>query len=267
MATTSPGPTAIDHEIRGPEGLPPILWLHGLYGPGPDDQVIDRLAARHRVVVPTFPGFDKSPRPGDCDTVDDLAHLCLELLERLKLRDVSLIGCSFGGWVAAEMAVWRPERLGRLILVDALGIRVGGVTDRDIADLFVVGFEERRALLFHQPEHGGPLPPDLGDGELLRRLRSEEASVVYGWEPYMCEPKLRGRLASVTMPACVIWGAEDQMVKLDYGQAYAAALPNSTLRVLADAGHNSHIEQPDAFIEMVEGFIAEDSSSPSPTTP
>jgi pimeloyl-ACP methyl ester carboxylesterase len=264
MTTTSAEPDILRYDVLGNESARPMLWLHGLYGPEPDMPVIERLAERYRVFVPTFPGFDTSQRPDHCDTADDLVHLCLGLLEGDDLRDVTVLGCSFGGWIAAEAAVWRPERIGRLILSDALGIRVGGPTDRDIADLFVVGFEERRALLFDDPEKGGPLPPEMAEEKLLARLRSEEASVVYGWEPYMCNPKLLRRLESVTTPACVIWGAEDRVVSTSYGQAFAGALHNSTFEVLPDAGHNAHIEQPDAFLRVVERFMAE--HSPSITT-
>jgi pimeloyl-ACP methyl ester carboxylesterase len=264
MTETTAGRDTIEYEVLGAEAAPTVLWLHGLYGPGPDMPVIRRLAEDYRVVVPTFPGFANTQRPDHCDSVDDLAHLCLGLLERENLTDATVIGCSFGGWIAAEAAVWRPERIGRLIFVGALGIRVGGRTDRDIADLFVVDFADRRALLFHDPEKGGPLPPDMTDDELVPRLRSEEASVVYGWEPYMSNPKLRRRLESVTVPACVIWGAEDRLVSTSYGQAFADALPNSTFEVLADAGHNAHVEQPDPFLEVTERFLAE--HRPSPTT-
>jgi pimeloyl-ACP methyl ester carboxylesterase len=256
--------STIDYEVLGPETGHPVLWLHGLYGPSYDMPVVERLAERYRVIVPTFPGFAHSERPDECDTADDLVHLCLGLLEAEGVQDATVVGCSFGGWIAAEAAVWRPERIGRLILVDALGIRVGGPTDRDIADIFVVGFEKRRALLFHQPLKGGPLPPDLSEEELMARLRSEEASVVYGWEPYMCNPKLRQRLRSVAMPACVIWGEEDRIVSTSYGRAFAEALPNSSFELLPNAGHNAHVEEPDAFLHVVERFIAE--HTPSTTT-
>jgi pimeloyl-ACP methyl ester carboxylesterase len=164
------------------------------------------------------------------------------------------------------MAFWRPARVGRLILVDALGIRVGGPTDRDIADLFVVSPEHRRALLFHDPENGGPLPAGLDDAGLLRRLRAEEATVVYGWEPYMCDPKLLRRLRWIAVPTCVIWGADDCLVSTDYGRAFADALPDSRFEVLAEAGHNPHIEQTGGFLDVVGRFLGQHSPSSIPTT-
>ena len=97
-------------------------------------------------------------------------------------------------------------------------VKTGSIAKGKVADLFVVGFEERRALLFHEPMNGGPLPSEMADEELHARLRSEEASVVYGWEPYMCNPKLRRRLQSAArwMPrrrsenrsARIRWGCE-----------------------------------------------------------
>jgi pimeloyl-ACP methyl ester carboxylesterase len=257
-------PEAIDYAEFGSDG-PPVLWLHGLDGPAPDRPAIERLADQHRVLVPTYPGFEDSARPDHCDSVSDLAHLCLSLLERLDLRDVAVIGCSLGGWVAAEMAFWRPARVDRLIFVDALGIRVGGPTDRDIADLFVLSPEHRRALLFHEPENGGPLPAELDDDALLRRLRAEEATVVYGWEPYMCSPKLLRRLRWISVPTCVIWGADDRLVSVDYGRAFADALPNSRFEVLPEAGHNPQIEQTGGFLEVVGRFLGQPSPSSIPT--
>jgi pimeloyl-ACP methyl ester carboxylesterase len=252
----------IEYQQFGHDG-PVVVWLHGLDGPEPDRPVIDRLARRYRVFVPTFPGFDDSERPDHCDSVGDLVHLCFGLLEDEDLRDVMLIGSSFGGWIAAELAFWRPQRLAGVVLIDALGIRVGSRTDRDIADLFVVSAEHRRALLFHDPANAGPLPTELEDAELLRRLRSQEASVVYGWEPYMCNPKLLRRLRSVTLPAQVIWGAEDRVVSVQYGEAFAAALANADFAVLSDAGHNAHLEQTEGFLALVDRFIEQ--CSPSPT--
>jgi pimeloyl-ACP methyl ester carboxylesterase len=254
----------LDFEFVGGGG-PPILWLHGLEDPERDMPAIEGLADRYRVVVPTFPGFGDAPRPDHCDSVSDLVHMTLSLLERERLEDVAVVGCSFGGWVAAEMAVWRPARLGRLVLVDALGVRVGGRTDRDIADLFVVSAEDRRALLFHDPAKAGPLPADLDDDRLMRRLRSEEAAALYGWEPYMCNPKLLRRLMSVTLPTCVIWGAEDRLVGTDYGQALATAFPDGRFEVISAAGHSPHIEQTDAFLEVVGGFLERDFASSTPT--
>src|SRR2546425_7186969 len=104
----------------------PILWLHGEEGLDPGAPFLELLAAQGRVLAPSHPGFGRSPDVGSIDTVDDLSYLYLDLLAERNLRDVVAIGSSFGGWVAAEMAVKCSDRLGGVVLVAPLGIKGGG---------------------------------------------------------------------------------------------------------------------------------------------
>src|SRR2546427_11598214 len=83
----------------------PIVVLHGENGLDPRDPFLDLLAAHGRVIAPSHPGFGHSPNVETIDTIDDLAYLYLDLLAEQNLREVSVIGCALGGWIAAEMAV------------------------------------------------------------------------------------------------------------------------------------------------------------------
>jgi pimeloyl-ACP methyl ester carboxylesterase len=242
-------------------GDPPMLLLHDDYGFSSAAPYATRLAASRRVIAAQHPGWGDSERPGWIDTVSDLAHFYLELLEQEDLTDVTVVGFSLGGWIAAEMAAWRPARIGRLVLVDAVGIRIGDRTDRDIADIFAVARDQRATLEFVDPAVAGPKPEEMSDTDLIRLLQAEEATTVYGWQPYMCNPKLRRRLASVTVPTAVLWGAGDQVVTPAYGQAYADALPHAELSIIEDAGHLPHIEQPQRFCELVESFVSRTTAS------
>jgi pimeloyl-ACP methyl ester carboxylesterase len=100
----------------------PILFLHGAGGPKPRAPFLAALAEHGHVIAPSHPGFGRSPLPSWIEAIDDLAYLYLDLLAQLDLRDVVLVGCSMGGWTAAEMAIRSTERIGKLILVDAVGI-------------------------------------------------------------------------------------------------------------------------------------------------
>src|SRR5215471_9787248 len=95
----------------------PILFLHGAQGVLPADDFLGRLAAERKVIAPSHPGFGTSGLPDWLDSVDDIAHVYLELMDRLGLDDVDLIGCSVGGWIAAEIASKTPQRIRRLVLV------------------------------------------------------------------------------------------------------------------------------------------------------
>jgi pimeloyl-ACP methyl ester carboxylesterase len=178
---------------------PTTLLLHGVEG-APDDRALgELLGAAQTVLAPSHPGFDLSPRPDWLDSVEDLAYLYLDWLEQLDARDVTLVGCQFGGWVAAEIAVRSCARLSRLVLVDAVGIKPGSREDRDIADVFHMTRAELDRRTFHDPAKG---PGDLSAAardDVLRIARNEEALACYGWEPYLHNPRL---LRWLTASAC-----------------------------------------------------------------
>ena len=98
----------------------PILVLHGGGGPQTVSGLAEALSTRAHVLVPTHPGFAGEPRPEWFDGIDDLALTYLDLLERLDLRDVMVIGSSVGGWIASELAVRDTTRLSSIVLVDAI---------------------------------------------------------------------------------------------------------------------------------------------------
>src|ERR1700729_122478 len=83
----------------------PVLFLHGGGGPQSIAGFAQNLSAYARVLLPVHPGFAGEPRPDWYNGIDDLAITYLELLERLDLDNVLVIGSSMGGWIAAEMAV------------------------------------------------------------------------------------------------------------------------------------------------------------------
>src|SRR5437773_11437268 len=103
----------------------PVLLLHGITPLDPAAPVVDLLAAHAKIVAPSHPGFGGSPRPAAFDTIYDLAPLYRGVLDHLPDETVTLLGLSFGGWLAADIAALRPPRVAALLLVDAVGIKVG----------------------------------------------------------------------------------------------------------------------------------------------
>ncbi|GAY08029.1 alpha/beta fold hydrolase [Pseudonocardia sp. N23] len=236
---------------------PTLLLLHGVEGREADAAFVDALAERFTVLAPSHPGFGLSPRPDWCDSVEDLALLYLEWLERQDLRDVVLVGLQFGGWIAAEMAVRDRSRLGRLVLVDPVGIKVGGCADRDIADVFAMPRTEVDARNHADPARHGPGDLTRAPREqVLHIARNEEALALYGWEPYLHNPRLRRWLPRVHVPTLVAWGAQDGIVDVGYGRAYAAAIPGARFEVVDGAGHRAQVERPDTIARLVAEHAA-----------
>src|SRR5262249_37710666 len=116
----------------------PLLFLHPEIGIDPAAPVLDQLASRMRVLAPVHPGCGCSEQPKSFDTVDELGYFFLDPLEHLDLRQVTVVGLSFVGWIAAEIAIKSTERLSNLVLVNAVGIKVGDRETRDIVDIYAI---------------------------------------------------------------------------------------------------------------------------------
>ena len=236
----------------------PILWLHGEDGLDPAAPFLDLLAAHGRLVAPSHPGFGHSPDVNNIDTVDDLAYLYLDLLAERNLRDVILIGSSLGGWIAAEMAVKSSERMGGLVLVAPLGIKIGDRETRDIPDIFALPPDEVTRLQYRDPARAAVDHAKLSDDQLTVIARNREATALYAWEPYFHNPKLKRWLHRISVPTLLLWGADDRFVTAAYyGAAYRGAIPGARFETIAGAGHFPHIEEPAALVERIRGFIGE----------
>ena len=235
-----------------------ILWLHGEDGLDPEAPVLDLLAAHGRLLAPSHPGFGHSPDAPTIDTVDDLAYLYLDLLAEQDCRGVVVIGCSLGGWIAAEMAVRCTDRLARLVLVGPLGITVGDRETRDIPDIFALHPDEVGRLLYHDPARARVDYARLSDDQLTVIARNREATALYAWEPYFHNPKLPQRLHRITVPTLLLWGAEDRFVSAGYyGAAYRDGIPGARLETIDSAGHFPHLEAPEALVARVRAFLDE----------
>ncbi len=236
---------------------PPLLFLHGGDYFAQNQPFLDRLARRFRVVAPRAPGFGATPRPGWFRTVGDIAYLYLDLLDRLDLKDTLVVGSSFGGWVALELAIRSQARLGHLVLIDLLGLKFGARDERDIADIYALPADEVLRRVFVDPARVVPDYSLLDDAAALAIARDREATALYGWKPYMHNPALTHWLHRVTVPALVLWGEHDGVATPSYGEKIAAALPNARFARIAGAAHYAQIEQPDAVADQIERFAAE----------
>ncbi|GAA3041506.1 alpha/beta fold hydrolase [Streptomyces glomeratus] len=251
------------HAVRSEPGLTlaesgtgrPVLLLHGGGGPDTVTGLAAHLARTAHVVTPTHPGWNGTPRPDRFTGVDDLALAYLHLLHDRGLRDVLVVGSSLGGWIAAEMAVRdQAGLLGRLVLIDAVGVAVEGEPIRDFFALDARGVAE---YAYHDSERFYVDPAEVPAAQLARRKADMAALRTVAGDPYMHDPKLLGRLGRVRIPALVLWGESDRIVTPGYGAAYAAAFGDGRFQSVAEAGHLPHIEQPEATFALIDAFLGE----------
>jgi pimeloyl-ACP methyl ester carboxylesterase len=252
MARIEIGKVSLESFTAG-EG-PPLLFLHGGDFVQQNRALLDRLARRWRVVAPRHPGFGGSARPDGFRTIHDLAYLYLDWLDLKADGNTVVVGSSFGGWVALEMAVRSTARIGHLVLIDAVGVKFGGREDRDITDIYALPADELRRRTFFDPQSAIPDYAGLADDELTAIANDRAATALYGWRPYMHDPGLRQWLHRVRVPALVVWGENDGIVTPDYGEQLCRALPDARFTRVARAGHYPQIERPDEVAALIDDF-------------
>jgi pimeloyl-ACP methyl ester carboxylesterase len=253
----------VDLEVLSAGTGPTVLVLHDQEYLNDWYPFLAALATSYHVVVPSHPGFGQSALPDDFDTIDDLAYYYLSALSELGPVPAHVLGLGVGGWIAAEMAVRCTHAMHRMVLAAAVGIKVSGPTERDVADTFVVGPEAFLDLAWHDPSTArevvqlpgvGSLDEDL----LVTLLRNRQSAARFTWKPFMHNPKLRARLARIDVPTLVLWGDDDRVVTPAYGQAYARAIPGARFDIVAAAGHYPYLEQAEAFAAAVAGFLRQE---------
>jgi pimeloyl-ACP methyl ester carboxylesterase len=240
--------------VEGGSGRP-ILFLHPWIGLAPGLPFLDALGRRGRVLAPSHPGFGRSSLPRHFSSVDDLAYFYLDLLDHFNLRECVLVGVSFGAWIAAEIAIKCCDRIGALVLANPVGIKIGQADEVHIVDYFSVDSEQFAKLAYANPEHNWIDPATLSDEQLEIAARNRDAAALFGWQPFMYDPKLSQRLHRIKAPTLVIKGQQDRIVSANYAADFSKLLPTGQLEILPDAGHFPHIEQPQAFADRIGSFI------------
>ena len=233
----------------------PLLFLHAGEGLAPERPWLDLLSRKYRVITPWHPGWGSSPLIDGAGSVDDLAYLYLDLADQLGLENATLVGACFGGWVAAELMVRSTARFTQLVLVDPLGVKFGGRDERDIADMHALTRAEYLKMAWADPARGEIEFTKLPDSELAAIVRGREAFALYGWKPYMHNPRLKRWLHRINRPTLLLWGAEDRIVTPAYGEGWRQAIPGARLELISGAGHFPHWEQPEAFVDRLAAFV------------
>lgn len=250
------GKLTIRVKVAGVGG--PLLYLHPAAGLA-WDPFLSHLAERYTVYAPEFPGTS-SGDPYAIRVVDDLADVILvyeELVRKLALDAPVLIGQSFGGMLAAELAAAFPGLAAKVVLLDPIGL---WRDDAPIANWVATPPDELPALLFHRPD--GPAaqamlsPP--GDPEVAR---AAAAGMVWA---FGCTGKfawpvpdrgLRNRLYRLTAPVLLVWGREDRLAPVAYANEWADLLSDSRVVIIDDCGHIPQVEKFDETVTAVDAFL------------
>ena len=237
--------------LRGGSGVP-LMVLHGGEGNQGWLPCHETLSQHFAVHVPSHPGYNGTERPGWVNTVTDVAHFYLGLMEAFGREQVLLMGFSLGGWIAAEIAAMCPSKLKGLVLVDAVGVRprVG-----EIAEVLMVSPEAIQNLVYYDMSKA----PDFSKFTQEERdvqWRNREMTSRLAWKPYMHNPNLPEYLKLIRVPSLIVWGRHDGIVPLNCGEIYHEVLQGSSLRIIEECGHMPQLEKPQEFLEVTLDFLS-----------
>jgi pimeloyl-ACP methyl ester carboxylesterase len=230
-----------------------FLLLHGGAGPISVSSFAERLSGERaaRVLTPTHPGFLGTARPDSLRDVKGLAALYVTLIEDLELSDVTVIGNSIGGWIAAEVAILNSPRVSAVVIMDAVGI---DVDDHPVADVSTKSFPEIQNLSYFEPEKFRLDPAAFSDEQRAMIANNIATVALYAGGSSMVDPTLRSRLSVIRLATLVIWGESDGIADVEYGRAYAAAIKGAQFVTMERTGHLPQLEAPDRLLPLVFEF-------------
>jgi pimeloyl-ACP methyl ester carboxylesterase len=248
------------HLLRSGAGEP-VLFLHAAGGAGAWLPFHAQLAgAGFEVIAPDHPGFGQSDDFPEVEAIDDLVYHYLDVLDGLGLDRPHVVGASFGGWIAAEVAVHSPHLIGSLTLLSAAGLRLPG---HPVADVFLMPPAKLAAALFHDPllvppPASAPPPPGAAPDldAIIAAYREATSLARFSWAPYLSDPKLERRLGRITAPTLVVAPSDDRLIPVAHARRYAALIGGADYAEVAECGHAMHVERPAEFAALVASFLA-----------
>jgi pimeloyl-ACP methyl ester carboxylesterase len=249
----------ISYIEAGDPAKPKVILLHGLGGNVAGWAFnVPALAQSYHVIAIDQIGFGKSDRPMLKYRVGTYVDFLDKFMSELKIEKASLVGNSLGGWVAALTAIKYPNRVEKLILADAAGIKP---PDIDLAQIYSLNYSTRdevRTLLklvfYDQTIFGSEA---MVEQSMAVRVAANDGYTIGSLIESIKrnEDFLNGRLGEIKKPTLVIWGKQDGLLKLADGEQFKREIAGAELIVFDKCGHVPMVEKAPEFNKAVLAFL------------
>jgi len=249
----------IETEVATLGDGPPLVFLHGPWGLRNDQEFLEQLANTHTVYAPKHPGTGAHD-PEAVHRIDDLWDLVVyygELLDRLGLKSTVLVGHSFGGLVACEIAAAMPERVLKLVLIDPVGL---WRDDLPVKNWMLLSPDELRAALFADPAgahaekfFGVPKEDAARIDARVDFVWSQACTGKFVWP--IPDKGLKKHIHRIAMPTLIVWGKADGVIAPAYAEEFGKRIAHAHVTLLDGAGHLPHFEQAAKVARAVGEFL------------
>jgi len=231
--------------------------LHGWGSSSDSWTLVQKILAKsgYKVIVPDLPGFGKSITPPKAWELKNYSDFVLDLVDKLEIPQLFLLGHSFGGRIAVKFTREHPEKIKALVLCSSAGIRPKpGLQTRIIYLIAKIGnilfsknplarFKDKARNSFYIfLRHKDYVKAKGVMKETIKRVSTEDLLPI---------------LPQVKTKVLLVWGQKDKMVPLKYAYLFEENLPNSKLEILPKIGHSPHLERPEKLAEIILNFLRE----------
>jgi pimeloyl-ACP methyl ester carboxylesterase len=250
----------IDLRVQVKGSGDPIVYLHPAGGMRWDG-FLDHLATDHTIYAPEFPGTSAGD-PTAIDELDDMSDVVLAYEEAVRALGVSgavVIGQSFGGMLAAELASTFPDLFTRVVLLDPAGLWFD--EHPYTLDFMACPPEQIPAMLFHDPTCAGaqamftpPEDPEVALEGAIALVWAIGCTAKFLWP--IPDRGLVKRLHRLAAPTLTMWGEQDGLIPAAYAHEFGRRIADCRVEVVANCGHIPQVEQPEITIDTVRRFLA-----------
>ena len=266
LAKEQPSMTAAATKILNVEGKklaylemgtgPAVVIIHGVGGHKEDWKgVAAALSATHHVFAIDMLGFGDSSKTGEDLSMPVQAAAIKALLESHGIAKADIVGNSVGGWVATTFAATYPERVRKLIIIDAAGFKAMFEGPPPV-NFDPNNAEEMQKLIDFTINGPVAKTPGLAQHAFEAYVSSGEKAITATWgKSLYASTRLEALFPKVKAPTLVLWGADDKLFPSVLCSAFSAQIPGSTCHMIPGAGHFPQIDQPDATIKAIADFL------------
>lgn len=231
----------------------PMVFLHGAGGTRMWLPFYERMAASVDFIAPEHPGWGETESPDWLKGFDDLVLHYRNFVDALGLESFHLAGFSLGGWIAAEFAVFYPERVRSMTLICPAGLHVPG---KPLVDLFAMPPERIASSLFNGEEERylDYLPDGTNLDDIVHAYGEMTSTARLVWAPCH-DPKLPRRLRALHIPTLVVGAEDDRIVPNEHVDLWGELLPDARVARIPGTGHMAMIQEPEQTAEAIVSFI------------
>ncbi len=268
------------HHVEEMGSGQPVLMIHGFGGSTYAWRHLAKpISKTHRVILIDLKGYGKSPKPLDDEyDVHDQAALVCDFIRHHDLRDVTLVGNSFGGGVSlailARLDDKERSRISRLILIDSVGYRqefpgfisilrtpwLGSST------LNIVPATMQVETTLKTTYYNKDLVPDDAIEEYAKAIRTEGGRHALQKTAEQIIPEDIDEFVEsykkITIPTLIIWGRHDEVIPLEIGEKLHENIPGSRLEIIEECGHLPQEEKPEETLRLIRNFLTPKEAGP-----